>query len=234
MVMPRIRYSVARGASSAYCALQATPAQPLVRPVTPQELTNRTLVDIINSETGQVFAQLHRGEFASIGFEQPGHIVPQINLAAAYQPPRLARVSQMHGIVSFMHDGRVVYQDANSDNGSVVERRPSDILSAISGTVVPVPVLYFQILHNTITSYLVTNAISRAAAPHNPVGHVQPPDRVLLRSNDQIYLGFTYNLMVPQGIARMLGGGANHQLQPPAGVFQNGQLTVPRLAVRIS
>lgn len=206
--------------------LKAEPADALVKPVSTAELGKRSLVEIVNGETRQVLAQLHKGETVDIGAGLPGH--GGIDLAHFYGAERLTTVSHLHGRFAFMNDGNVVYSDLGSMNGSVVERRSQSLLSMGN----PVPVLYFQMLHNVTAAYLVRNIFSKAAEPKNLPEHIFPPNDVRLKNNDTLYLGFVNEFRVPRGLGRLVAGGA-HALQPPPAVVHNGQITVPKLAVYI-
>lgn len=204
--------------------MKAEPADALVKPVTVEELGKRTLVEIVNAETRQVLAQLHRGESAHIGAGMP---VPGIELMHFYDTAKLNTVSHVHGTIEFMNNGNVVYSD-NSLRGSVVERRSQNPLSMG----LPVPVLFFQMLHNTVSAYLVRNAVSRDAEPRNLPAHLVPPNGVRLKHNDNLLLGFVYGLAVPSRAARVIAGGS-HTLQPPAAIVHDGQIMAPKLAVYI-
>ncbi len=206
--------------------LKAEPADELVKSVSPAELGRRSLVEVVNAGTGQVLRQLHKGETVDIGagMAAPGGI----ELAHFYAAEMLARISHLHGQFAFMNDGNVAYFDLGSMNGSVVERRSHSPLSMGN----PLPVLYFQILHNVTAAYLVRNAISMAAEPRNLPEHVFPPNGVRLKNNDELYLGFVHGFHVPSGLGRIVAGGT-HTLQPPPAVVHNGQITVPKLAVYI-
>ena len=203
-------------------ALQAEPSQQLVKPADVAELHRRSLVEIVNPETRDVLGQLHRGESVHIG---AGMIVPGIELADFYDHARLRTVSQVHGQIEFMADGNVIYYD-NSMRGSVVERRAQTPLS------MGLPVLYFQMRQNTVTAFLVRNAISRDAEPQTLPGHIAAPNGVRLKHNDNMLLGFVYGLAVAGAVTRAIAGGT-HALHPPADVVHGDRIMAPRLTVYI-
>ena len=87
-------------------------------------------------------------------------------------------------------------------------------------------------LHNTVTAYLVRNAISRDAEPQTLPDHIVAPNGVRLKSNDNMLLGFVYDLAVTGAVTRAIAGGA-HTLHPPADVVRDDRVMAPRLAVYI-
>ena len=203
--------------------LTAEPSQELMKLVDAAELRRRSLVEIVNPETNAVLGQLRRGESLHIGAGMP---LPGIELNDFYDPARLNTVSQVHGEIEFMADGNVIYHDS-SMRGSVVERRAQVPLS-MGG----LPIVYFQMLHNTVAAYLVRNAISRDAEPQTLPGHIVAPNGVRLKNNDNMLLGFVYGLAATGTLARTVAGGT-HVLHPPADVVHEDRIMVPRLVVNI-
>ena len=205
--------------------LEAEPADRLLRPASPKELAKRSLVSIVNDEGSKVVARLKKGTGLYIGASQPNEAPPDLDLREYFDGDGLDRISNVHGYLQFLDDGKILYRDLNSSGGSVVERTVSGVLS---------PSLYLQILEDSIYSYLVTSEVVNAAKSRTPdSGSLDPPNGVFLLNQDTITPGLTYDVYSEKtGFLQSPRGGRN-LLKIPEDVLDNGRLTLPRLRVYV-
>ncbi|MBI2176463.1 hypothetical protein HYU40_03925 [Candidatus Woesearchaeota archaeon] len=212
--------------------LSVEPSQELVKPVPPSESARRRLVEIVDTETKKVLASTEtRGSRIVLGaFAGAPVLADYLNLDGNFDPPRLARVSRVHGVVSFLPDGTVIYED-NSRYGTVIERRQSGAFAGL-------PVLRFQVTNvggvNDISGYLTRSAVTNEAEVYNIHAHISPHG-LLLRNGDTILPGFNYDIVTQSGIvAAATGAAGKNTLRPPAAITgPDGKPNVPRLAVYI-
>lgn len=211
--------------------MSAEPSQELDKPVPPQELARRRLVEIVDAETKRVLARTETRDTRIIFGASPATpaLPGYLNLSVHFDSARLARVSPVQGVVSFLPDGTVVYGD-NSQYGTVIERRPKVAFNGL-------PVLRFQVTNvggvNNISAYLTRSAVTQEAECWNAVPFTTP-NGLLLKNGDIVLPGFNYDVIKQSGVIHFVtGASGTNTLQPPAAVMQDRKLSVPRLTVYI-
>ena len=156
----------------------ATPADRLLKLPSDKDLEKRSLVRIVNATDSTILAQLSKGEQVSIGVSCPNN-EPDVDLAKYFENDMLEYVSPKHGSLQFTDDGYVVYEDLDSEKGSVIERKTSGLVEYF---------LYFQLLDGSVGSY-VTPAPSGMRIPDPEPESVLPTGGISLFSKDLISLG---------------------------------------------